>query len=173
MEGLNVVFIGDGNNVARSLARICVQVGANFTLACPEAYAFTDEDKKEFSEVWGGQVRQVHNPSEAVAGANVLYSDVWTSMGQEAERDERLAAFAGYQINNDLLAQAADGVKIMHCLPAHRGEEITDEAFESAASIVFDQAENRLHAQKAILRVLLADDGAEAIDQANHETSLP
>lgn len=173
LQDVGLVFIGDGNNVARSLARICTQVGARFTLACPADYAFSQADIDSFGDAWGKSVRQVHDPAAAVAGADILYSDVWTSMGQEAEREQRLNAFAGYQINADLMGQAARDVKIMHCLPAHRGEEITDEAFESSASIVFDQAENRLDAQKAILRVLLADDGADVVDQARHEISLP
>ncbi len=156
--GLRIVFIGDANNVSRSLARACVLTGSEFVLACPESYAFTDNDKKDFGSSWGKQVRQSHDPVEAVSGAHVLYSDVWTSMGQEAEREERLNAFQGYQINKELMAHSDPSVKIMHCLPAHRGEEITADAFESAASIVFDQAENRLHAQKAVMRLLMADD---------------
>ncbi len=153
-----VVFIGDGNNVARSLAQACVLVKARFVLACPAAYAFDAATIADFGPAWGSAVSQVHDPIAAVTGADILYSDVWTSMGQEAEREERLAAFAGYQINADLMAAAGDRAQIMHCLPAKRGEEITDEAVESPASIVFDQAENRMHAQKAILRLLLADD---------------
>ena len=165
-DGLRVVFIGDGNNVARSLARACVLSGSQFVLACPEAYAFTAEDIAGFGDDWGRQVIQVHDPDQAVAGAHVLYTDVWTSMGQEAERDERLAAFAGYQVNTSLLAKAADEVKILHCLPAHRGEEITADALESKASVVFDQAENRLHAQKAVLRLLMGGDREEVLEQA-------
>ena len=166
LDDLDVVFIGDGNNVARSLARGCVLTGARFTLACPEAYAFDARDIGEFGDDWGRRVRQIHDPAAAVAGADVLYSDVWTSMGQEDERAERLRAFAGYQINADLLARADAGVKIMHCLPAKRGEEITDEAMESPQAIVFDQAENRMHAQKAILRLLMADDRDQVLAAA-------
>jgi ornithine carbamoyltransferase len=166
LQGLRVVFIGDGNNVARSLARGAIHCGAEFVLACPEAYAFTQNDRDEFAAHWGGSVRQVHDPIEAVQGAHILYSDVWTSMGQEAESAERLAAFQGYQINEQLIAEADEEVRIMHCLPAHRGEEITDEACESPRSIIFDQAENRMHAQKAVLRLLLASDRDEVIEQA-------
>ena len=156
--GLRVVFIGDGNNVSRSLARACMLSGSEFVLASPESYAFTKEDISEFGDSWGKQITQSHDPIEAVSGAHILYSDVWTSMGQEAEREQRLQAFQGYQINKDLLSHADAAVKIMHCLPAHRGEEITDDAFESDCSIVFDQAENRLHAQKAVMRLLMAND---------------
>ncbi len=164
--GLRIVFIGDGNNVSRSLARACILTGSDFVLACPESYAFTDADKKEFGDFWGHQVQQVHDPVEAVSGAHILYSDVWTSMGQEAEREERLNAFQGYQINNELMAHADADMKIMHCLPAHRGEEITAEAFDSKASIVFDQAENRLHAQKAVMRLLMANDRDNVLSAA-------
>ncbi|MFW5829593.1 MAG: ornithine carbamoyltransferase [Planctomycetota bacterium] len=166
LQGLTVVFIGDGNNVARSLARGALLCGADFVLACPEAYAFTKTDQQEFAAHWGKQIRQVHDPITAVTGADVLYSDVWTSMGQEAEKAERLRAFQGYQINDQLLAKASDRVRIMHCLPAHRGEEITDAAFESERSIIFDQAENRMHAQKAVMRLLLAEDRDEVIKAA-------
>lgn len=166
LQGLKVVFIGDGNNVARSLARAAVLCGARFVLACPAAYAFAQADIDEFGQAWGRTVSQVHDPIAAVADADVLYSDVWTSMGQEGEKAARLAAFQGYQINDTLLAQAGEQVRIMHCLPAHRGEEITDAAMESARSIVFDQAENRMHAQKAIMRLLLADDREAVLAEA-------
>ena len=166
VQGLTVVFIGDGNNVARSLAEGCILAGAKFILACPPAYAFTPADIAAFGPAWGATVRQLHDPVAAVRGADVLYSDVWTSMGQEKERAERLRAFAGYQINAGLLKAAGSQARIMHCLPAKRGEEITDEAMESPASIVFDQAENRLHAQKAVLRLLLADDRAAVLAAA-------
>jgi ornithine carbamoyltransferase len=166
LQDLTVVFIGDGNNVARSLARGAILAGARFVLACPEQYAFGQAEIDEFGSDWGEQVRQIHEPKRAVEDADVLYSDVWTSMGQETEKAQRLAAFQGYQINQDLIAAAKPGVKIMHCLPAHRGEEITDEAFESPRSIIFDQAENRMHAQKAIMRLLLADDRDEVLASA-------
>jgi ornithine carbamoyltransferase len=166
VAGLRIVFIGDANNVARSLARACMLSGSQFVLACPKNYAFTAADIKLFGAAWGSSVIQVHNPAEAVNGAHVLYSDVWTSMGQEAEKAERLQAFAGYQINDALIAKARGDVRIMHCLPAHRDEEITDSAVEHAQSIIFDQAENRLHAQKAILRLALANDQSAVIAAA-------
>ncbi len=162
VAGLRVVFVGDANNVCRSLARACMLAGSQLVLACPEQYAFSAGDISAFGPAWGTQVIQLHDPIEAVAGAHVLYSDVWTSMGQEAEREERLRAFQGYQINDALIARARPDARIMHCLPAHRDEEITDAAFEHPRAIVFDQAENRVHAQKAVLRLLMAND-AEAV----------
>jgi ornithine carbamoyltransferase len=158
VKGLRMVFIGDANNVSRSLAHACILSGSTLVLACPKDYAFTPADIAGFGTHWGTSVVQYHDPAQAVANADVLYSDVWTSMGQEAEKAIRLKAFQGYQINEKLLAMAPKA-KVMHCLPAHRGEEITDGAMESPQSIVFDQAENRLHAQKAVLRVLMSADG--------------
>jgi ornithine carbamoyltransferase len=158
IDGLKLVYIGDANNVCRSLAQACLLAGSKLVVACPRAYAFTPADIASFGSAWGAAVEQVHDPREAVRGAHVLYTDVWTSMGQEAERAARLDAFQGYQINEALLALAGPQARILHCLPAHRGEEITHGAIESAQSVVFDQAENRLHAQKAVLRLLL---GAE------------
>ncbi len=166
LAGLTVVFVGDANNVCRSLARACVLAGARFVVACPAAYAFSANDIATFGSAWGSQITQVHDPRAAVAGAHVLYTDVWTSMGQEAEKAERLRAFQGYQINEALLALAQPDARIMHCLPAHRDEEITDAAVEHPRSIVFDQAENRLHAQKAVLRLLMAKDAATVIAAA-------
>jgi len=162
VAGLRVVFVGDANNVCRSLARACMLAGSQLVLACPKQYAFAAADITAFGPAWGKQVIQLHDPVEAVAGAHVLYSDVWTSMGQEAEREERLRAFQGYQINDALIARARADARIMHCLPAHRDEEITDAAFEHPRALVFDQAENRVHAQKAVLRLLMAND-AEAV----------
>jgi len=165
-KGLKIVFVGDGNNVARSLARACVLAGARFVLAAPTGYAFTAEDIASFGAAWGDAISHVTDVAAAAKGADVLYADVWTSMGQEAERERRLRDFQGYQIDERLIANAGSRVKVMHCLPAHRGEEITDAAVESSASIVLDQAENRLHAQKAILRLLMADDAAKVIEAA-------
>jgi ornithine carbamoyltransferase len=158
IDGHTVVFIGDANNVSRSLARACLLAGSRFVLACPAGYAFGPADQQSFGAAWGREVTQVHDPVRAVAGAHVLYTDVWTSMGQEAEREQRLRDFDGYRIDDALLSRAAPGAKVMHCLPAHRGEEISHDAMEGAASIVFDQAENRLHAQKAVLRIAIGRD---------------
>ncbi len=166
IAGLRLVFIGDANNVARSLARAAILAGSQLVLACPKNYAFTQADITAFGAAWGKQVIQVHDPAEAVSGAHVLYTDVWTSMGQEAEKAERIQAFCGYQINDALIAKARGDVRIMHCLPAHRDEEITDSAVEHQRSIIFDQAENRMHAQKAILRLLMANDSAAVIAAA-------
>ncbi|MCS6969696.1 MAG: ornithine carbamoyltransferase [Planctomycetota bacterium] len=159
VAGLTIAFIGDANNVARSLAQACILAGSRLVVASPPGYAFTEADRAAFGAQWGTAVRQLHDPAEAARGADILYTDVWTSMGQEREQAARRAAFAGFCIDERLMA-LAPRAKIMHCLPAHRGEEISDAALESPQSIVFDQAENRLHAQKAVLRVLLARDGA-------------
>jgi ornithine carbamoyltransferase len=161
IAGLTIVFVGDANNVSRSLAHACHLAGSRLVLACPKAYAFGPADIAAFGDAWGRSVTQIHDPLAAVSGADVLYTDVWVSMGQEAERAQRLRDFQGYQINGALIRAASPGVRVMHCLPAHRGEEITDEAMEHRASVVFDQAENRMHAQKAILRLLLARDDAD------------
>ena len=162
IDGLTVVFIGDANNVCRSLAHACILAGSRLVLACPPAYAFTAADIAGFGGHWGRSVIQVHDPKTAVAGADVLATDVWTSMGQEAEKEQRLRDFQGFQINDGLLAATGGRAKVLHCLPAHRGEEITDAVMEGPNSLIFDQAENRLHAQKAVLRLLLAKDAADA-----------
>jgi ornithine carbamoyltransferase len=155
VEGRTVVFVGDGNNVARSMAAGCAKLGAKFVLACPVGYEFDDLFKKRYLADIGEPVPEtVHDPVAAVANADVIYTDVWTSMGQEAEREERLQRFAPFQVNAALMAQAPPHCKVLHCLPAHRGEEITDEVIDGPQSAVFDQAENRLHAQKAILEWL-------------------
>jgi ornithine carbamoyltransferase len=155
LEGLRVVYIGDANNVCRSLVRACLYGGASFTIACPQGYGFSEADRLSLGADWGTRVREVHDPRQAAEGAHVLYTDVWTSMGQEAEREKRLRDFQGYQVNAPLLRLADPEARIMHCLPAHRGEEISEDMVEHPRSIIFDQAENRLHAQKAILRLLL------------------
>ena len=163
LQNLRVVFVGDANNVCRSLARAAVLAGARFTLACPPGYGFTPEDRTDLGPAWNDQVREVNEPAAAAAGAQVLYTDVWTSMGQEAQKERRLRDFQGYQINEGLLRIADPAAVVMHCLPAHRDEEITDAAVEHPRSLIFQQAENRLHAQKAILRLLLANDAAKVI----------
>jgi ornithine carbamoyltransferase len=157
IEGLQIVFVGDGNNVANSLATGCGRLGARFTLACPPGYEFDERFRREYTAHTGLAVPEMtHDVSAAVAKADVIYTDVWTSMGQEAERDERLRRFAPYQLNAKLLSLAPKTAKVLHCLPAHRGEEITDEVLDGPQSAVFDQAENRLHAQKAVLEKLFA-----------------
>jgi ornithine carbamoyltransferase len=157
VAGKTVAFVGDGNNVARSLAVGCGKLGAAFVLGCPKGYGFDDQFKTDYAaKVGGPPPAEVIDPVEAVRRADVIYADVWTSMGQEAEREERLRTFSAYQINAGLMAKAPAGCKVLHCLPAHRGEEITDDVIDGPASAVFDQAENRLHTQKAILEWLMA-----------------
>ena len=154
--GRTIAFIGDGNNVSMSLAVACGKLGAKLVLGCPKRYNFDEVFLKRYAEFIGGELPFTTNdPTEAVANADVIYTDVWTSMGQEAEREERLRKFAKFQVNEALLAKAPAHCKVLHCLPAHRGEEISAGVMESPASLVFDQAENRLHAQKAILETLL------------------
>jgi ornithine carbamoyltransferase len=158
LAGLNVTYVGDGNNVAVSLLHICALLGANFTLASPEGYDLPDEAAakgRRFAQATGASVRLLRDPHEAVQGADVIYTDTWTSMGQEAETARRRTVFPPYQVNEQLLSEAAPRAIVMHCLPAHRGEEITDEVMDGPRSVVFAQAENRLHAQKAVLADLL------------------
>jgi ornithine carbamoyltransferase len=154
IEGKNVVMIGDGNNLANSWLNAACRFGFNFILACPGGFE-PDETVMTKAENAGASFMITHDPREAVQGAHVIYGDVWTSMGQEAEAVERRAKFAGFQINGELLAAADPGHIVLHCLPAHRGEEITDEVMDGPHAAVFDQAENRLHIQRAILAWLL------------------
>ena len=155
LEGLRVVFVGDGNNVAHSWLLAAEKLPFRFTLACPEGF---EPDKEILDSVVsaGADVAVTHDPAEAVSGADAIYTDVWASMGQESEAGARQDAFAAFQVNRELVARAKDDVVVMHCLPAHRGEEITDEVIEGPHSVVFDQAENRLHAQKALMVWCLA-----------------
>ena len=155
VKGKTIVFVGDGNNVSMSLAVGCGKLGAKFILACPKGYSFDDQFKQAYTAGVGEFPEVLHDPAAAVASADVIYTDVWTSMGQEAERETRLRKFAKFQVNDKLLAKAPAGCVVLHCLPAHRGEEITAGVMDSPASAVFDQAENRLHAQKAVLEWLL------------------
>ena len=155
-EGARIVFVGDANNVARSLATLCTKLGLNFTLACPPDYSFSKEFLASLASATGAAPAVCHDPAEATEGADVLYTDVWTSMGQEAEAEARRQAFAGYCVDAALVARASARAIVMHDLPAHRGEEISNEVIEGPQSAVFDQAENRLHAQRALLQMLLA-----------------
>jgi ornithine carbamoyltransferase len=151
-----LVFVGDGNNVARSLAICCGKLGVNFILAAPEGYGFDEPFLQSYAQrLPEGKLLQNGTPDHAVSNADVIYTDVWTSMGQEAERDRRQSSFAPYQVNQSLLALAPAHARIMHCLPAHRGEEVTSDVLDGERSIVFQQAGNRLHAQKALLLWLL------------------
>lgn len=160
-EGLNVAYIGDGNNVANSWINAVARLPFRLSLACPEGYepnsAIFERGRAEAS----GRIALYRDPFAAADQADVVYTDVWTSMGREAEREERAKLFKPYQVNSDLIAHAKEDVLVMHCLPAHRGEEITAEVIDGDRSIIFDQAENRLHVQKAILEILLKDGGKE------------
>jgi len=157
-QGVNLTFVGDGNNVAHSLLVGGAKLGVNVTIACPVGYE-PDADvltiAREAAAESGSRIRILHDPVEAVADADVVYTDVWASMGQEAEAEQRKVVFASYQVNAALMAKARPGAIVMHDLPAHRGEEITDEVMDGPQSVVFDQAENRMHAQKAVLALLL------------------
>jgi ornithine carbamoyltransferase len=157
VAGKTVAFVGDGNNVSMSLALGCAKLGAKFVLASPPGYEFDAPFLAAFQAALPGVPLPVtvHDPAAGVSGADVIYTDVWTSMGQEAEREERLRTFAPFQVNAKLLAKAPKHCKVLHCLPAHRGEEITDDVIDGPQSVVFDQAENRLHAQKAVLAWLV------------------
>ncbi len=158
LEGLTVAFIGDGNNVASSLMLTCASVGANFKIASPKGYELPEKILRlgrRFAQQSGAKISLLKQPREAVEDSDVVYTDVWTSMGQEVEMEKRRKAFAGYQVNAKLLKLAAKDVIFMHDLPAHHGEEVAPGIIDSKQSVVFDQAENRLHAQKAILAEIL------------------
>src|SRR5580700_5826729 len=158
LRGLKLAFVGDGNNVAHSLMLSSLRLGMNFALATPAGYEPDPEIVSQagaLAAVSGGQLTITHDPSQAVDGAQGVYTDVWASMGQEHEKAKRLSDFAPYQINSPLFDKASSEAVFLHCLPARRGEEVTDEVIESPASAVFDQAENRLHVQKALLLMLI------------------
>jgi len=155
LEGIKIAFIGDGNNVARSLAFAAAKLGMKMVLASPAGYELDAETIRIANKESADCVKQTNDPARAVRDADVIYTDTWVSMGQEDQKQKRIAAFTGFQVNAELLKRAPAGVKIMHCLPAYRGFEITDEVVESADSIIFDQAENRLHFQRALLKKLM------------------
>ncbi|GAB4229035.1 MAG: ornithine carbamoyltransferase [Deltaproteobacteria bacterium] len=155
LRGMKVAFIGDGNNVANSWVEAAHVLGFGLRIACPEGYEPDPAVRKDAERVGRGDVRVVRDPADAARGADVLYTDVWTSMGQEGERRKRLSDFRGYRIDAALLRRADPGAIVMHCLPAHRGEEITDDVIEGPRSAVFDEAENRLHVQMAVLEKLI------------------
>jgi ornithine carbamoyltransferase len=155
LEGVKIAFIGDGNNVARSLAFACAKLGMKMVIAAPAGYQLDAETIKEANKISVRSVEQISEPPKAVAGADIIYTDTWVSMGQEQEKKKRIKDFKGFQVNAELLKSAPEGAKVMHCLPAYRGYEITDEVAESANSIIFDQSENRLHFQRALLKRLM------------------
>lgn len=159
LQGLTLAFVGDGNNVASSLALACASVGMHFRIASPRGYTlppFTLRVAKERAGLSGGSVTPLEDPASAVRGADVVYTDVWVSMGQESEAERRRQAFQGYQVNEALLSLASPRAVLMHPMPAHYGEEVPPGFLEHPASVAFEQAENRLHAQKALLEALLA-----------------
>ena len=156
--GLDLAFVGDGNNVAASLILGCALTGINFRIASPKGYELSDTFLKlaeEYAKDSGCEIFTTEDPREAVEGVDIVYTDVWTSMGQEAESEIRRKVFAPYQVNPALLALADEDVIFMHCLPAHYGEEVSEGLLDDIRSVVFDQAENRLHAQKALLAEML------------------
>ncbi len=154
LEGLKLAFIGDGNNMANTLIVGGLLAGMKVSVACPENYHPAPE-ALEFAKAYGDLFTLTDSPEAAAEGADVLVTDVWASMGQESEQQERAKAFTGYQINKTLMALAHPSAMVQHCLPAHRGEEITEDVFETHADEIFDEAENRLHAQKAVLVKLM------------------
>jgi len=158
LAGLKLAFIGDGNNVAHSLLDGGAKVGMNVTIACPPGYepkAEILERSRLDAQTTGAELEVVHDPKAAVEGADVIYTDVWASMGMEAETEQRKRDFTGFTVDQALLARANPKAMVMHCLPAHRGEEISDEVIDGPQSVVFEEAENRLHVQKAILALLM------------------
>lgn len=171
LHGLKLTFVGDGNNVAKSLMFACALSGMEFCIASPKGYELAEEDierAKVIANRTGGKIVSELDPALAAHDADVLYTDVWASMGQEEEAAERARIFPPYQLNAALLAQAKPNALVMHCLPAHRGLEITDEVIDGPHSVVFDQAENRMHAQKAILVDLLVGGTARVGTEHGH-----
>ncbi len=160
LEGLKLAYVGDGNNVAHSLLYACAKAGMHMSVATPKGYACADEvveNAKADAKETGSQILITNDPEEAVAGADVVCTDTWTSMGQEAEKAERVKIFKDYQVNAALFAKSKEDSVFIHCLPAYRGYEVTEDVIDGPRSIIFDEAENRLHAQKAILATLMAD----------------
>jgi ornithine carbamoyltransferase len=158
LEGLNLAYVGDGNNVAHSLLYGCSKTGMNITLGCPKGYepdAKVTAQAKEEAKRTGCSVKVTQDPKEAVKGADVIYTDVWASMGKEKEREERIKILKPYQVNPQLVKGAKVDYIFMHCLPAHRGEEVVDEIADSKNSVIFDQAENRMHTQKAVMALTM------------------
>jgi ornithine carbamoyltransferase len=159
LRGRTITFVGDGNNVAASLAQAAVMLGAHVRVATPKGFELKDDVRAAIESVarLGATLVTTHDPVAGVRGADAVYTDTWASMGQESETGTRQRIFAPFQVDAALMAHAAPGALFMHCLPAHRGDEVTDEVIDSPASVVFDQAENRLHTQKALLAMLFSD----------------
>ncbi|MCB9730358.1 MAG: ornithine carbamoyltransferase [Deltaproteobacteria bacterium] len=162
LRGLKLAYIGDGNNMAHSLMFACAKAGMDFACAAPEGYTMDRQlvaDARQDAARAGTQILETSDPLEAAEGAHVVYTDVWASMGQEEEAEARRKAFVGFEVDDRVMARAAGDGVFMHCLPAHRGEEVSAAVCDGERSIIFDQAENRLHAQKAVLVTLLGDPG--------------
>ncbi|OGW34117.1 MAG: ornithine carbamoyltransferase [Nitrospirae bacterium GWD2_57_9] len=158
LKGLRFAYIGDGNNMAHSLIEACVKTGIHVALACPPGYepdAGIMREARQAALISGSELKLSNDPIKAAGSADVVYTDVWASMGQESEHAKRISAFRGFQVDPQLMQAAAHDALVMHCLPAHRGEEIAAEVIDGPQSVIFDQAENRLHAQKALLEILL------------------
>ena len=174
-KGKKLAWVGDGNNVCHSLMLLAAKVGMNFTAVTP-AGLLPEVDvinlAKEIAASTGARIELSTNPTEGVRNADVIYTDVWVSMGQEADREAKMKAFSGFQVNTELMKNAKPTAVFMHCLPAHRGEEVTDEVMDSLQSIVFDEAENRLHTQKAILYTLLKGQSREKFNTGGGRRKL-
>ena len=174
-KGKKFAWVGDGNNVCHSLMLLSVKVGMNFTAITPAGFlpdAGVIELAKEIAASTGAKIEISTNPIEGVRDADVIYTDVWVSMGQETDRETKMKAFAGFQVNAELMEKAKPTAVFMHCLPAHRGEEVTDEVMDSTQSIVFDEAENRLHTQKAIIYMLLKGQSREKLNTRSGRRKL-
>ncbi|MEA2625869.1 MAG: ornithine carbamoyltransferase [Candidatus Binatota bacterium] len=171
LAGLRLAFVGDGNNMVHSFLFASAKLGIDFRLACPPGYEPSPRALEMAADMPGARIRVTESVAEAVRDADVIYTDVWTSMGQEAEGARRRRAFRSYQVNREVLGMAAPNALVMHCLPAHRGEEITDEVLDGPQSIVLDQAENRLHVQKGIM-VWLAQAAGERVRNARRPVRL-
>lgn len=156
LKGIKLAYIGDGNNVARSLAFACAKFNMHFVCASPAGYELDDDSLAAANCITAESAIQTNDPFEAVKDAQVVYTDTWVSMGQEDEKNKRIEAFQGFAVDENLMAQAPANAKVMHCLPAYRGYEISDGVAESANSVIFDQAENRLHFQRALLKYLMS-----------------
>jgi ornithine carbamoyltransferase len=159
LTGLKIVFVGDGNNVANSIAELAGQLGMHFTLACPKGYeqpAAIVKDLVQLFHKYGGKYSVTNDALSAVSGADCIYTDVWISMGEEAQAEEKKRHFSQFQVNANLVSHAPQGCLVTHCLPAHLDEEITQEVMDSPQCVIFDEAENRLHAQKAVLLTLIS-----------------
>lgn len=160
LEGKKLAYVGDGNNMTHSLMIGCAKTGVHCSIAAPKGYEPKQsivEKAQEFAKESGAKIEVTNDPKEAVNGADAVYTDVWTSMGWEEEQEQRLKAFADFQVNNELMAEADPEAVFLHCLPAHRGEEVSAEVIDGPQSLVFDEAENRLHVQKALMVALMAD----------------